>query len=48
MEYCKHGSLQDYITSENHLTEPELRDITSCCLLALDYLHRRKIIHRVF
>lgn len=47
MEYCKYGSLQDYITSEKHLTEPELRDVTSCCLLGLKYLHSCKILHKV-
>ena len=48
MKYYECGSLQDCIPSGHHLTEPELRDVASCCLLGLDYLHYMKIIHRVF
>ena len=48
MEYCKYGSIQDYLTNGNHLIEQELRDVTSCCLLGLDYLHNENIIHSVF
>ena len=29
------------------MNEDELRDITSCCLLGLFYLHNLKVIHRV-
>ena len=31
----------------NRLTEEELREIVSCCLLGLSYLHSRNIMHRV-
>lgn len=47
MEYCPCGSLADYIRNENQLNESELREIASCCLLGLDYLHKRNIIHKV-
>lgn len=47
MEYCPCGSLADYVRNENRLSESELREIASCCLLGLDYLHKRNIIHKV-
>lgn len=47
MEYCHCGSLEASIGKGNRLNESELREIASCCLLGLDYLHNKKIIHRV-
>ena len=47
MEYCCYGSLADYIGKGNRLNESELREIASCCLLGLNYLHNLRIIHRV-
>lgn len=47
MEYCRCGSLAAVIQSGNRLNEAELRDVASCCLLGLIYLHGKKIIHRV-
>ena len=48
MEYCHCGSLANYIRNANRLNENELREITSCCLLGLNYLHNtKKIVHRV-
>lgn len=47
MEYCHCGSLAAYLMHGNRLNEDELRDIASCCLFALFYLHNSKIIHRV-
>ncbi len=48
MEYCHCGSLASYIRNGNRLNEDELREITSCCLLGLNYLHNTKrIVHRV-
>ncbi|KAK8830358.1 hypothetical protein WA577_006044 [Blastocystis sp. JDR] len=46
MEYCHCGSIGSYLRNGNQFTEDELREIASCCLLGMDYLHRRKIIHR--
>ena len=47
MELCHCGSLAAYIRNGNRLTEDELREIASCCLLGLNYLHQHNIIHRV-
>ena len=47
MEYCHCGSVGAYLKRGNRLTEEELREIVSCCLLGLSYLHSRNIIHRV-
>ena len=48
MEYCHCGSLASYMRNANRLNEDELREITSCCLLGLNYLHNtKKIVHRV-
>ncbi|KAK8832129.1 hypothetical protein WA577_005224, partial [Blastocystis sp. JDR] len=47
MEYCHCGSLASYMRNANRLNENELREITSCCLLGLNYLHNtKKIVHR--
>lgn len=47
MEYCRCGSVGNYIKSGVPLTEEELKEIVSCCLLGLHHLHSKKIIHRV-
>ena len=47
MEYCHCGSLGKLIRNGNHFSESELREIASCCLLGLYYLHNSNIIHRV-
>ena len=47
MEYCRCGSLESYLRSGNTLSEDDLREIASCCLFGLYYLHNRMIIHRV-
>ena len=46
MEYCHCGSLQTYLRSGNRLKEDELREVVSCCLLGLSYLHNRNVMHR--
>ncbi|OAO18018.1 STE family protein kinase [Blastocystis sp. ATCC 50177/Nand II] len=47
MEYCHCGSLASYMRNANRLNEDELREIASCCLLGLNYLHNtKKIVHR--
>ena len=47
MEFCHYGSLASYIRRGNRLTEDEMREIASCCLFGLYYLHNRRIMHRV-
>ena len=48
MEYCHCGSIAAYLRKGNRLSEEELREVVSCCLLGLSYLHAKKIIHRVW
>ena len=47
MDYCRCGSLRSYIYSGNGLIEEELREVASCLLLGLEYLHSNKVFHRV-
>ena len=47
MESCKLGSLKDYMDLNVGLNEEALREIASCCLFGLYYLHQHNIIHRV-
>ena len=47
MEYCQCGSIRTLLNSGYVLNEEELREIASCCLLGLSYLHNMNIIHRV-
>ena len=46
MEYCHCGSIQSFLRSGNRLKEEELREVLSCCLLGLSYLHNRTVMHR--
>ena len=48
MEYCDLGSMEEYMRMNKTLTEDALREITSCCLLGLAYLHSPNSIHGVF
>ena len=48
MEYCHCGSIASYLKSGNHLSENELREVVACCLLGLNYLHKKNVMHRVF
>ena len=47
MESCKLGSLKDYMDLNVGLNEETLREIASCCLLGLEFLHSHYIIHGV-
>ena len=47
MDYCRCGSLRSYIYSGNGLIEEELREVASCLLLGLEYLHGKHVVHRV-
>ena len=46
MEYCHCGSVGAYLRSGNRLKEDELREVVSCCLLGLSYLHNKNVMHR--
>ena len=47
MEFCHCGSLSAFMKGGTKFSENELREIASCCLFGLNYLHYKKIIHRV-
>lgn len=47
MKNCEFGSLINYMDKRERLSEDELSEIASCCLLGLDFLHSRHIIHGV-
>ena len=40
-------SLREYMDENSRFSEDELRDIAGCCLLGLDFLHSRHIMHGV-
>ena len=42
------GSMEEYMHMNKTLREEALREITSCCLLGLNFLHSHNIIHGVF
>lgn len=46
MENCELGSVEKYMYKKNR-KEDIIRVIASCCLLGLDYLHSRNVIHGV-
>ena len=47
MEYCHCGSLRSYLGRGCVLKEDELREVVSCCLLGLSYLHKKCVIQGV-
>ena len=47
MEYSRVGSLESIMKRKRHCTEDELCEIASCCLLGLDSLHKKGIMHGV-
>ena len=47
MENCELGSVQEYKCIQKQRKVKDIREIASCCLLGLDYLHSRNIIHGV-
>lgn len=48
MEYASGGDVYDYIDEDpdDRLSEEEVRDIFRQTVLAVDFLHRNKIVHR--
>lgn len=47
MEYCHSGSIGSKLKEKGALKEEIIREIVSCCLFGLFYLHERNIVHRV-
>jgi serine/threonine protein kinase len=49
MEHCIGGSVLDVmkLTGQQSLNEPLMKGVVSSLLLALDFLHAQRIIHRV-
>lgn len=46
MEYCRGGSLHDYIIKHGPMSEKKIRIVMKQMLDALDYLSQHKIVHR--
>ena len=47
MEYSRVGSLESIMKQKRYCTKDVLREIASYCLLGLDSLHRKGIVHGV-
>ena len=47
MEYCRYGSAASFLSKCRTFTEEEIRDIMTCCVIGLLYLHSKRIMHRV-
>ena len=47
MENYDLGSVDKCMYMKNRMKGRDIREIASCCLLGLDYLHSRNIIHGV-
>ena len=47
MEYSRVGSLESIMKQKCCCTEVVFREIASCCLLGLDSLHKKGIMHGV-
>lgn len=47
MEYFECGSIATFLKRRNYLTEKELREIASCCLIAMSALRSKGLIHGV-
>lgn len=47
MEYGELGSVKECFRKRYRVEEAELREIASCCLLGLNYLHSNSIMHEV-
>lgn len=47
MEYYRYGSIASLLKEGKQFNENEIREITSCVLLALNGLHNQSYIHGV-
>lgn len=46
MEYCSGGNLLDKLLKQQKITERVAADIVQQILLALNYMHKQKMMHR--
>jgi serine/threonine protein kinase len=46
MQYAKHGTLFHYVLKQERLNEEDIRKIIEQLLLAIDYMHKKGIMHR--
>ncbi len=46
LEYQPEGSLMDILLKDKKFTEVEVRVIMEQCLLALDFMEKKKVLHR--
>ncbi len=47
MENCDCYSLSQFLKRKDYLTEKQLREMARGCVLGLNYLHERGIMHGV-
>lgn len=47
MEYFECGSISTFLKRKNYLTERELMETASCCLIAMSALRSKGLIHGV-
>ena len=47
MEYFECGSIAAFLKRKNYLTEKDLKEIASCCLIAMGALRSKGLIHGV-
>ena len=47
MEYCGLGPVISFLHEKDQLKEDALREMASCCVLALNHLHNHDILHGV-
>ena len=47
MEYFECGSIATFLKRKNYLTEKELMETASCCLIAMSALRSKGLIHGV-
>jgi serine/threonine protein kinase len=46
MKFAKYGSILKHLKSKQKFTEEQIRTLMAQLLLAIDFMHRREIIHR--
>ena len=47
MENCDCYTMSQFMERQNYMTEEQVREIARGCLLGLNYLHERGILHGV-